>query len=80
MATQRLSTWLALRCREIDFQCFLEALNEADAAAKARALCGVKSRSEIDSCAEAESRFHQFIRRPYQQYLQDPKNQTTQEK
>lgn len=72
---QRLSTWLAMRCREFDFQCFLKVLNEADAVAKVRAICGVKSRAEIDTSAEAEHRFHQFIRRPYQQYLQDPKNQ-----
>lgn len=76
----RLSTWLALRCREPQFQRFLRVPNEALAVSSVRAICEVKSRSEIDSNEVAERRFHQFIRLPYAQYLKDPKNQTIQEK
>jgi hypothetical protein len=75
MNIQRLSTWIALRCREPDFQRFLRVPTEALAVTSVRAICGVKSRSEIDANPVAEKRFHQFIRMPYQQYLQDPQNQ-----
>lgn len=80
MATQRLSTWLALRCKEPQFQEFLRVPTEAHAVTSVRAICGVKSRGDIDHNAAAQRRFHQFIRLPYLQYQQDPQNQTTQEK
>ena len=75
MPVQRLSTWCALRCREPDFQRFLGVEAEAAAANKVRALCGVASRAEFDRDPDAEARLHEIIRRSYQQYLQDPKNQ-----
>lgn len=80
MSVQRLSQWVAQRCRESDFQRFLGVDGEAAAADKVRTLCGVASRAAFDSDPEAEARLHEIIRRPYQQYLQDPQNQTTQEK
>lgn len=69
--TQRLSTWLALRCREQLFQHFLGVSDAAAAADKVRALLGVKSRAEVDKDPETAQRFHQQIRRPFSQYLQD---------
>jgi hypothetical protein len=80
MLTQRLSTWLALRCKELQFQRFLRVPSEDLAAHSVRAICQVASRGDIDSNPDAQKRFHQFIRLPYQQFLQDPQNQTTQEK
>lgn len=71
MPTQRLSIWVALRCKEPDFQRFLHVPDEATAAHSVRAICEVKSRGEIDSNPEAEKRFHQYVRLPYSQYLQD---------
>jgi len=75
MPTQRLSTWIALRCKESAFQRFLHVPDEATAAHSVRAICEVKSRGEIDSNAEAAKRFHQFIRLPFSQYMQDPAHQ-----
>ena len=80
MATQRLSAWLALRCREPLFQRFLRVPDEQTAAHSVRAICEVKSRGEIDKSPTAAQRFHQFIRLPFLQFQQDPKNNpTTQE-
>lgn len=62
MATQRLSTWAALRCKEPEFQRFLRVPDEATAAHSVRAICEIKSRSELDSNPEAAKRFHQFVR------------------
>jgi hypothetical protein len=69
MASQRLSAWLALRCKEPLFQRFLRVPDEATAAHSVRAICGVKSRGDIDRDAEAEKRFHQFIRLPYAEFV-----------
>ena len=74
--TKRLSTWLALRCREAQFQRFLRVPNEQLAVTSVRAICEVKSRSEIDRDPAAQRRFHDFIRRPYLAFMRDPKNQT----
>jgi hypothetical protein len=70
MPTQRLSTWLALRCREPQFQRFLRVPTEALAVSSVRAICEVKSRGEIDSNPVAERRFHQFIRLPYLEFTE----------
>lgn len=75
MATQRLSTWLALRCKEAQFQRFLRVPDEATAVSSVRAICEVKSRGEIDTDGHAQQRFHDFIRKPYLLFSQDPKNQ-----
>lgn len=79
MSTQRLSTWLALRCREPLFQRFLRVPDEQTAVHSVRAICEVKSRGEIDRNPTAAQRFHDFIRKPFLLFCQDPKNHTTQE-
>ena len=79
MPTQRLSTWLALRCREPLFWRFLRVPDEATAVHSVRAICEVKSRGEIDRNATAAQRFHDFIRKPYLVFTRDPRNQITQE-
>jgi hypothetical protein len=71
MGAQRLSTWVALRCREPEFQRFLCVPDADTAAHSVRAICEVKSRAEIDTNPEAEKRFHQYVRLPYSQYLKD---------
>ncbi len=65
LTMQRLSTWLALRFRERDFQSFLQVSSELEAARKARELCQVVSRSEIDFNPAAATLFHEVIRKPY---------------
>lgn len=74
MATQRLSTWVALRCKEPLFRKWLRVPDETTAVTAVRAICEVKSRAELDSNPVAAKRFHQFIRLPFSQYLQDPAN------
>lgn len=76
MAVQRPSVWTALRCRESQFQCFLGAVDEAEAAEVVRVVCGVDSRAQIDTSVEAQRLWHEVIRKPYLQYQQDPQNQT----
>lgn len=68
MATQRLSTYAALRCKDPEFWKFLRVPDEATAAHSVRAICGIKSRSELDSNPEAAKRFHQFVRLAYQEF------------
>ena len=73
MARPLLSRWLALRCREANFQRFLRVPDEATAAHSVRAICGVRSRGDIDRDPAAEKRFHEFVRLPYLQFQQQPK-------
>lgn len=65
MRAQRLSQWLALRCKEPDFWKWLRVPDEATAVSAVRAICEVKSRGEIDHNEMAQQRFHDFIRKPY---------------
>ena len=74
MPAQRLSTWLALRCREPLFQRFLRVPDEPTAVHSVRAICEVKSRGEIDRNSSAAQRFHDFIRKPYLLFANDPNN------
>lgn len=69
MASKRLSTWLALRCKEPAFQQFLHAHDEQEATTKVRELCRIGSRSELDRDADAAERCHTLIRKPYLDYL-----------
>lgn len=71
---QRISQWLALRCKEPLFQKWLRVPDEATAITNVRAICEVKSRGEIDRCETAQKRFHQFIRLPYMQFFNDLSN------
>jgi hypothetical protein len=68
---QRLSTWLALRCKEAIFQTFLGVKTETEAVTRVRVLLGVKSRAEVDKNPETAAKFHQQIRLPFSQYQQD---------
>jgi hypothetical protein len=71
MATQRLSQWLALRCKESLFQRFLRVPDEATAIHSVRAICEVQSRGQIDTDDRAKQRFHDFIRKPYLKFTED---------
>lgn len=75
MPSMRPSTWLALRCKEGAFQAFLGAVNEEEAAEVVRIICGVDSRAQIDRNTDAQTLWHDVIRKPYQLYLKDPRNQ-----
>lgn len=68
MKPQLLSTWVALRCKEADFQRFLQVKTEADAVAAVRSKCGVQSRREFDTDAGAAQRLHQTIRIPFSEF------------
>jgi hypothetical protein len=74
--SQRISQWLALRCKEAAFQRFLRVPDEATAVSSVRAICEVKSRGEIDRDERAQKRFHDFIRKPYLQYQYDQQTKT----
>ena len=69
MAAQRLSQWAALRCKEPQFQRFLDVKTEVSAAHVLRRKVGVKSRSELDTDPDAAQRFHSLIRIPFSNYL-----------
>ncbi len=71
---QRISQWLALRCKEPLFQKWLRVPDEQTAISSVRAICEVKSRGDIDRCEKAQKRFHQFIRLPYMQFFNDSPN------
>lgn len=75
----RLSTWLALRCKEPLFQRFLRVPSEELAAHSVRAICQVKSRGDVDRDEAAQKRFHQFIRLPYLQFQQGSQDQQPQD-
>lgn len=60
-----LSQWLAMRCKEKAFQDWLDAEDEAEAIEKAKWLCDVQSRAEIDNNPQAKKRFEQEIRQPW---------------
>jgi len=80
MTGQTPCRWTALRCREREFQQFLGVDSDEAAAAKVREVCEIASRADLDRDPAAAARWNERIRRRYQQYLQHPKNQTTQEK
>jgi len=80
MAGQRACTWTVLRCKEQPFQQFLGVDGEQAAADRVKEVCEVESRADLDRDPTAWARWNEQIRTRYQQYLQDPKNQTTQEK
>lgn len=61
----RISTWVALRCKEPLFWQFLQVPNEAGAIHQVRTLCGVASRAEFDRDPAAEARLHRLIRIPF---------------
>jgi hypothetical protein len=80
MTGQRACLWTVQRCREQPFQQFLGVDGEQAAAGRVKELCEVSSRGDLDRDQAAHARWNERIRQRYQQYLQDPKNQTTQEK
>jgi hypothetical protein len=57
-----------MRCREPEFQRFLDVGTEADAVAAVRSRCGVQSRREFDTDAAAAKRLHQQIRIPFSEF------------
>lgn len=68
--TQLLSTWVAMRCRETEFQRFLQVKTEAEAVAAVRTRCGVQSRREFDTDTAKARRFHELIRKPFAEHMQ----------
>jgi hypothetical protein len=72
------SRWVALRCKEPVFWDFLNSHvgppiidREEKAAQAVRDICGVDSRSKLDTDPEAEQRFHEIIRKPYIKFVQE---------
>lgn len=79
MTGQRACLWTVLRCKEQEFQQFLGVDGEEAAARRVKEVCGIKSRSQLDSDAAAQARWNERIRRAYQQHLQSNNHPTTQE-
>lgn len=75
---QRLSQWVALRCKERPFRDWLRVPDEATAVSAVRAICSVKSRAEIDRDPVAAQRFHQFIRLPYADFTRSTTSRSPQ--
>lgn len=73
MAIKKLSQWVALRCKDPEFRKWLRVPDEATAVTAVRAICEVKSRSELDSNPVAAQRFQQFIRLPFNDYSHNHK-------
>lgn len=65
MPVQRLSAWLALRCKDPLFWRFLKVQDEASAVHQVRTRCGVASRAEFDRDAGAKARLDELIRHPF---------------
>lgn len=59
-------TWLAMRCKEPEFQVWLVgSKNEAATIERCREACGVQSRADIDGNPQAEAWFKERIQKPY---------------
>lgn len=63
-----------MRCKEAEFQRFLRAPDEPTAIRLVRAMCNIQSRRELDTDPAAETRFHQLIRLPYTEFLNERKS------
>jgi len=59
------SKWLALRCKEDEFQNFLGCRNEAQAIDEVRTICEVESRADIQNSARAKDLFMKNIYTPF---------------
>lgn len=57
--------WVGARCSEDDFQDFLGARNEAQAAQAVRATCGIETRKELASNQQARRVFMEQIYHPF---------------
>lgn len=58
-----------LWCNDAQFIKWLGCKNSIDAAATVRQMCGIDSRSELDSDLMAEEKFQALIRGPYMKFL-----------
>ena len=58
-------------CKSAVFWEWLGVTNEHAAAQRAKNICGVESRNQIDGNAVAELLFHDRIRKPYHAWLQE---------
>jgi hypothetical protein len=65
----QISKWLALRCKEDDFQTFLGCRNEAQAIDKVRSICEVESRGDIQNSVRAKDLFMKEIFTPFSSFL-----------
>jgi hypothetical protein len=72
MNIQRLSTWIALRCKEPLFWRFLQVKDESSAVHQVRTRCGVASRREFDLDPKAEARLEQIINIPFAAFAERP--------
>ena len=77
MKQQLLSQWVALRCKDPEFQRFLHAKGEAEAIVAVRTRCGVQSRREFDTDPAAAQRLHDLIRHPYREFTHHAQESTT---
>lgn len=71
MPIKRLSTWVALACKNPVFWRFLQVKDEPSAIHTVRTLCGVESRAEFDRDPDAKARLDQIIRFPFIKFTND---------
>jgi hypothetical protein len=74
MPVQRLSAWLALRCKDPLFWRFLNVQNEASAIHHVRTRCSVASRAEFDRDPSAKARLDELIRFPFIKFTHQANN------
>lgn len=60
----------AMWCKDEEFQEWVGATTEEEAAAVIREACSIKSRSELDHNQEAANFFNKCFREPYRNYLE----------
>jgi hypothetical protein len=63
-----IARWLALRCKEPEFQEWLREAGEEGARVRVCDICCVQSRGDIDGDPVAEALFHRHIRGPYSKH------------
>lgn len=68
MTGQTPRLWTVLRCKERDFQRFLDVDSEAAAARRVKEVCEIDTRTQLDRDAAAQARWDERIRRAYLNY------------
>lgn len=68
MTGQSPRLWTVLRCREADFQRFLDVDSEEAAARRVKEVCEIDTRGELDRDVAAQARWDKRIRQAFLNY------------
>lgn len=66
-----ITKWLGIRCKDADFQRFLQTDSYETTVDRVRDICQVDSRSDIQHIPEAKSRFLSQIYQPFNRYCRE---------